>query len=96
MTEKEATLFLKETDSAVKNEILFSSYGINYNSLPAIFRKGSMLYKVKKDCQELVKNKQGREDGQIKYVTRQRIVVELDHVDIISDKFWKENPDVLL
>lgn len=31
------------TFSKDKNEILFSQFGINYNSLPAMFRKGSIL-----------------------------------------------------
>jgi len=28
-----------------KNEILFTRFGINYNSLPEMFRKGSIVYK---------------------------------------------------
>ena len=34
---------LKQTFAAGKNEILFSEFGINYNTLPAIYRKGSTL-----------------------------------------------------
>ncbi len=31
------------TVSSDKNELLFSQFGINYNNIPAIFRKGSIL-----------------------------------------------------
>jgi len=34
---------LKQTFAAGKNEILFTEFGINYNTLPAIYRKGSSL-----------------------------------------------------
>lgn len=42
-TPAEAQERLKTTFSADKNEILFSEFGVNYNTLPAIHRKGSTL-----------------------------------------------------
>lgn len=33
----------QETDSGAKNELLFSQFSMNYNSLPEMFRKGSVL-----------------------------------------------------
>jgi len=33
------------TVSSQKNEILFSQFNINYNKLPEMFRKGSVLFK---------------------------------------------------
>lgn len=36
---------LSGTVSADKNEILFKRFGINYNNEPAIFKKGSVLYR---------------------------------------------------
>lgn len=33
------------TFSKDKNEILFTQFGVNYNTLPAIYRKGSILVK---------------------------------------------------
>ncbi|WFD32946.1 tRNA(His) guanylyltransferase [Malassezia sp. CBS 17886] len=39
-TEREAHEALKGSVSAEKHEILFARFGINYNKLPAIFRKG--------------------------------------------------------
>ncbi|WWC65251.1 uncharacterized protein I303_107868 [Kwoniella dejecticola CBS 10117] len=38
----EANKTLQGTDSKDKNELLFSKYGINYNDLPAMYRKGSI------------------------------------------------------
>ena len=38
------------TDSAKKNELLFNSFGINYNNVENIFKKGSILirgYEIK-------------------------------------------------
>jgi tRNA(His) 5'-end guanylyltransferase len=33
------------TVSSDKNEILFSTYGINYNNEPAMYRKGSVVFR---------------------------------------------------
>ncbi|CAE6410190.1 unnamed protein product [Rhizoctonia solani] len=43
MTAREAETRLKGTLSKDKHEILFSSFSINYNSLPERFKKGSVL-----------------------------------------------------
>lgn len=43
MTAREAETRLKGTLSKDKHEILFSSYNINYNTLPERFKKGSVL-----------------------------------------------------
>jgi len=42
-TPKEAQLVLKGTSSADKNELMFSQFNINYNDLPQIFRKGTVI-----------------------------------------------------
>ncbi|WWC92381.1 uncharacterized protein L201_007338 [Kwoniella dendrophila CBS 6074] len=41
-TTTEANKTLQGTDSKDKNELLFSKYNINYNNLPAMYRKGSI------------------------------------------------------
>ncbi|OCF45660.1 tRNA(His) guanylyltransferase [Kwoniella heveanensis CBS 569] len=41
-TTAEANKALQGTDSKDKNEILFSRFGVNYNTLPAMYRKGSI------------------------------------------------------
>lgn len=42
----EAARTLAGTDRGFKNELLFSRFGINYNDLPAQFRKGSVIVRV--------------------------------------------------
>ena len=65
--------------SSDKNEILFQQFNINYNNEPQMFRKGTTL--IRKSLLD--------EDNKRKYT-----VVHLD-VDIIGEKFWKENPEIL-
>lgn len=67
------------TVSSDKNELLFKEFGINYNNEPAICRKGTTLLR------KLVPNEAGR--------LKPTIVPLVD--DIIGDRFWKENPEVI-
>jgi tRNA(His) guanylyltransferase len=39
-------VFTQGTVSKTKHELLFNGFGINYNNLPARFRKGSVLVRV--------------------------------------------------
>ncbi|TPX47029.1 hypothetical protein SeLEV6574_g02884 [Synchytrium endobioticum] len=87
-TEKEAQNILKDTDSAAKNQLLFSQYNINYNNLPEIYRKGSVLVRKVHKVTEASKSLQHE-------VIRDRPVVVLDHCDIIGDHFWITNPQIL-
>jgi hypothetical protein len=48
-TEAEAEAALRVTKSDDKNELLFSKFGKNYNLEPAIFRKGSIIYRALMD-----------------------------------------------
>ena len=43
MTPHEAQQRLKGTVSSDKNELLFSQFNINYNNLPQLYRKGTVL-----------------------------------------------------
>lgn len=45
MSEQHATKRLEGTDAAEKNEILWAEFGKNYNKEPAMFRKGTVLYR---------------------------------------------------
>jgi len=72
-SEREAHDTLKGTVSADKHEILFSRFGINYDKLPAFFRKGTTLAWAPVHGDERAKPK-----------TELRTL----HVDIISDDFW--------
>ncbi|KAI3859277.1 hypothetical protein MKW98_007658 [Papaver atlanticum] len=78
---------LKGTQTQDKNEIIFQ-LGVNYSNLPAIFRKGSCVFKD--TVEEIVKY---NENGQP--VKRSRNKVITDHCDIIGDEFWKEHASIL-
>ncbi|KAH8249658.1 hypothetical protein KR032_011118 [Drosophila birchii] len=43
LTNQEAEAKLRGTFSADKNELLFQEFGINYNNLPGMYRKGTIL-----------------------------------------------------
>jgi tRNA(His) guanylyltransferase len=85
-SEREVESILKDTDSAAKNELLFKRFNINYTKLPEIFRKGSVL--VRKSMQTTKVTADGVE------VPRKRIQIVTEHVDIIGDKFWEDNPQI--
>jgi len=38
---------LQDTQKQQKNELLFQKFGINYKTLPELFRQGSCLFKKK-------------------------------------------------
>ena len=46
-SKNEVQLKLKNTVTKDKNEILFSKFGINYNDLPEMHRKGTIIYRRK-------------------------------------------------
>lgn len=79
MKNSEAEERLRGTVSADKNEILFTDFGINYNSLPAMFRKGTILI-----------TKQIKLEGSKK----KKVVIPI-YDDLIKEKFWKENDELL-
>jgi len=87
-TTTQAEQELKGTLSDYKNELLFSTFGINYNFEPPMFKKGSVIYK--KDVEEVVKN---TETGEDKIRTKKQFTVV--HEDIISEDFWIKNPSIL-
>jgi len=59
--------------------LLFQEFGINYNNEPPLFRKGTTLIR------KLVPDGTGR--------LKSAVIPLID--DIISDRFWKENPEVI-
>jgi tRNA(His) guanylyltransferase len=73
---EEAQAALRGTLAEEKNELLFSRFGINYAELPALERRGSVVYRR-------------REGGEVKPgVVRERSRTLVEHVDIIGDAFW--------
>ncbi|KAL3701804.1 hypothetical protein R1sor_019826 [Riccia sorocarpa] len=83
----EAQSLIKGTLADFKNELLHSRFGINYNELPPIFRKGSLIFRRKEETVVKV------EDGVP--VKRLKSQVVVTHEDLIKDRFWKENPSIL-
>ncbi|XP_057321112.1 probable tRNA(His) guanylyltransferase [Microplitis mediator] len=79
MTPAQAQEALEGTSSSDKNELLFHSFNINYNNEPEIFRKGSTLIK------KLLPDDTGKWKPTVITLT----------ADLIGDKFWEENPQIL-
>ncbi|KAI0749384.1 tRNAHis guanylyltransferase [Daedaleopsis nitida] len=109
-TTTEAHATLRGTVSSQKHEILFSRFGVNYNELPARFRKGSVLVREEvntedepaKTIEEASANEVSTESeskAMGKQTTRKkariRTTVELYHCDIIGDEFWEARPNIL-
>eukprot|EP00026_Physarum_polycephalum_P014727 Phypoly_transcript_15274.p1 GENE.Phypoly_transcript_15274~~Phypoly_transcript_15274.p1 ORF type:complete len:281 (+),score=37.75 Phypoly_transcript_15274:70-843(+) len=87
-TNVEAENILKGTLSDAKNEILFTQFGINYNTLSEMYKKGSIV--VKQSVNETTKDSRTGEE-----VTRPKIRLVVLHEDLIRDKFWQDHPQIL-
>lgn len=81
LTNTQAQEELSGTFSADKNEILFSKFGINYNNLPEMYRKGTIL--LRKNVE--VPNSNGK---------RTQVIVPF-FTDLIRDPFWTEHSEIL-
>ena len=75
----EAEKTLQGTLAADKNEILFKEFNINYNEVPMIFRKGTILLKKQISLDEKRKRK---------------LVIPI-HDDLIKNSFWNEHDELL-
>lgn len=85
LSRKEAEEKIRYTMSSEKNEILFSQFGINYKNEHEQFRKGTFIIREKLHKQPVnIENSNGTDNG-----------LYILHIDIVGDKFWKENPHVL-
>jgi tRNA(His) guanylyltransferase len=87
---QEAQAVLTGTRTNFKNELLFSQFGINYNELPAQFRKGSVVIWLPKQATDGFVD--GAASSGAKRIKRCPQVV---HVDIIGHAFWKEHAGIL-
>lgn len=72
---------LSGTFSSDKNEILFSSFGINYNNLPQMYRKGTILMRKIVEVPAT--------DGK-----RTQLIVPF-FIDLIRDQFWIDHSEIL-
>ncbi|GBE90143.1 tRNA(His) guanylyltransferase [Sparassis crispa] len=107
-TTTQAHARLRGTVSSTKHEMLFSQFGINYNELPARFRKGSILVRQEVHAEvevapKATDNAEGPAAGQSAKTAsgkgagkpKVETTVELLHCDIIGDEFWNERPYLL-
>lgn len=79
-TQAEATKDLSGTFSSDKNELLFSKFGTNYNNLPQMYRKGTILI---------------RKSVKVPVVDKTVQLVVPFFTDLIQDKFWLDHPEIL-
>ena len=94
-------VFLQDTCSAEKNELLFSKFGINYNNLPQLYRKGTTLIwqsarpKEAEETQPADPHNTTQTDSRpaVKKQIKPEVVVL--NVDIIGEQFWKEHSHIL-
>jgi tRNA(His) guanylyltransferase len=91
-TETEAKDILSPTNSGDKNNMLFSDYGVNYNDIPAMFRKGSI---VLREPTQIMTTKVDSRSGETVSITRIRKRPVVKHVDYIQCAFWEEHQQQL-
>ncbi|KAJ8620990.1 hypothetical protein MRB53_029519 [Persea americana] len=87
-SKREAQDFLEGTQAQEKNELLFQQFNLNYNTLPAIFRKGSCVFRDK--VEDIVKYTECGDP-----VKRSRLKVITYHCDIIEKTFWDKHQHIL-
>ncbi|CAA7401763.1 unnamed protein product [Spirodela intermedia] len=87
-TESEAEEYLEGTQESERNELLFQQFGINYNNLPAMFRKGSSLFRDQEDV--TVKLDDGGNP-----IRRTRKKIKVEHSDLSRKGFWRWHPEIL-
>ncbi|XP_013397841.1 probable tRNA(His) guanylyltransferase isoform X2 [Lingula anatina] len=87
---------LKGTLASDKNELLFSEFNINYNNLPELYKKGTVV--IKEQEVTSVQREIPKTDGsgtEEKTFTKKRPKLVALNVDIIRDTFWKDHPYIL-
>lgn len=88
-TEKEALEILKGTQKQERNELLFQHFGINYRTLPQMFRQGSCVLRT--EVEDIVKYS---ENGTpIKRMRRDKTTVHSKN--IAGRSFWNEHQSLL-
>lgn len=101
LTATEAELRLRGTFAKDKNEILYSEYDINYNNEAEMYKKGSILVydipPVDTDSNGpgLEKSDSKKPESKRAERDRRKRGVQLIHVDMIQDGFWKTYSNIL-
>ncbi|XP_063707037.1 probable tRNA(His) guanylyltransferase [Culicoides brevitarsis] len=80
LTCQQAEERLRGTVSSDKNELLFSEYGINYNNLDPMYKKGTILL---------------RKQINIPGIDKTRTLIVPFYEDMIRDDFWIKNDELL-
>ncbi|CEI90262.1 hypothetical protein CU097_010460 [Rhizopus azygosporus] len=88
MKESEAEAKLRGSFAKDKNEILFSTFNINYNNIDPIYRKGSTIIRKKTEVTST-----SPRTGEL--VTRTKLIPTAVYEDIIGQQFWDEHPELL-
>ncbi|KAH7928112.1 tRNAHis guanylyltransferase [Leucogyrophana mollusca] len=93
----EAHANLRGTVSAMKHEILYSRFNVNYNDLSARFRKGSVVVReeISPPSEPKAQNSSAEKPSRVKKKVKIRTHVEILHCDIIGDEFWGARPNIL-
>ena len=96
LSTKEAQNLLKDTRSDQKNELLFKEFGINYNTIEPIYRKGTILIRkeVVKEKHLLneekgIEEEKEGENNKKKQISMKKVVTDI-HEDLIGDEFWEK------
>lgn len=89
LSPKQAEERLRGTLSSDKNEILFQEFGINYNNLSPLYRKGTVIVR------ELVPDEMAPAEGGKKSGKQKCTKLTSMHVDIIQKDFWNKYPFLL-
>nr|KAI8768872.1 putative tRNA(His) guanylyltransferase isoform X2 [Biomphalaria glabrata] len=89
---------LRGTLSSDKNELLFSEFNINYNNIPELYRKGSVLIR-NKELNGPEKTMTSNNEDKTRYSKSEQKKALASclvlHCDIIGKKFWEEYPYIL-
>ncbi|KAH6940007.1 hypothetical protein HPB50_024009 [Hyalomma asiaticum] len=91
LTTRQAEERLRGTVSSDKNEILFQEFQTNYNNLPALYRKGTVVIR------EPI-NDESPGDGSKVLKNRKRAIayrLTVLNIDIIQKDFWSKYPHLL-
>ena len=88
---------LQDTCAAEKNELLFSKFGINYNNLPQLYRKGTTLVWQSAQGKEAEVTQPVSQPDDSMPATKKQLKPEILvlNVDIIGENFWKEHSFIL-
>lgn len=86
-SKSEAQAYLKGTQAREKNEVLLQQFGIDYNTLPLMFRQGSSAFWNEEEKTGMYENGASAEKSGKKVVVEQ--------CNIIEQSFWEAHPSIL-